>query len=100
MPKYFPNEFLGVRAPLPNNTILFVLNTTCSHCQSLLDQLVKGTQTNKIAILYNVYDVDHIYELTGITLTEPVKSFPHAVLIGTPTKTLTSTEMHERVFGQ
>lgn len=65
-----------------------------------MDQLVQGTQTNKIAIIYNVYDVDHIYTLTGARLTEDVKSFPHAVLIGNPPKALTATEMHARVFGQ
>jgi len=95
---YFPSDFDRLSAPLVMGTILFVLNTRCSHCQRLMDRMIQGIKTTNICILYDTFYPKEIHEKTGVFVDEPIQDFPHAILVGKKNKILTILEMNEIVF--
>ena len=95
---YFPSDFQCVANPLSNTQILFILNTTCIHCQELMDRMVKGVKIPNICILYDTFDAQKIYDKTGISIDSSIQNFPHAILVGKNSKILTIPEMNEIVF--
>jgi hypothetical protein len=108
MARYFPADFpaavphFGTECKTDAG-ILFVLSTTCSHCQTLLDRLVRDGSL--VQTLYFVYCDDGvvskpaILEATGLEIATDVLAFPHAILLTPQPRVMPLQEMYATVFG-
>lgn len=104
--RYFPDEFpttLKYSRAMVSKTpaILFLLSTTCSHCQMLLDRIISsGTIVRQLYFVYDCVTRAEILAATGIDLNQDVPAFPHAVQLNTVKPTvLPLVDLHRTVFG-
>jgi hypothetical protein len=112
MARYFPGDFpVALPCPLPhfgddktdNAGILFVLSTTCRHCQTLLDRLVQdGSLVQSLYFVYcddGVVSKSAILETTGLEIATEVLAFPHAIILTQIPRVMPLQELYATVFG-
>ena len=85
-----------------SGAILLFLNPDCTHCQILMRRLyAEGSDRKDVALCCRLKDVNRqtILLAFGPNDLAPVKAFPHAVVMSTPSRIMERKALMHELFG-